>query len=108
MAFSQNVCYIRAHTQADNEPSKSVLEKCKFKTVFEQDGCFLFEREKPVSAWTEIYMSIGFGGGVSFGTAIEYNMALGICIGLTIGIALGIALDANDIKKRKRLIYTFN
>ena len=100
-AFSQNVYYIQAQTETDNEPSKKVLGKCGFKQVGDGDEGLLFELEKPASAWMSIYMCLGMSVGLSIGLSLN-SMAIGMCIGLAVGVALGAALDADDKKTRKR------
>lgn len=100
-AFSQNVYYIKAETEPDNEPSKKVLMKCGFRLARETEEGFLFELEKPASSWMSIYMCLGMAVGLSIGLSLN-SMAIGMCLGLAFGVALGAALDADDKKKRKR------
>jgi len=100
-AFSQNVYYIQAQTEPDNEPSKKVLIKCGFKQLEAQNENLLFELEKPASAWMSIYMCLGMSVGMCFGVSSD-NIAIGIGMGMAIGVALGLALDADDKNKRKR------
>jgi RimJ/RimL family protein N-acetyltransferase len=98
-AFSQqNVYYIQAHTEAGNDPSKKVLEKCGFKLSGEG---LLYEKEKAASAWMAVYMCIGMSTGMSIGAAMG-NISIGMCLGMSMGIAVGTALDAQDKKNRKR------
>lgn len=100
-AFSQNVYYIQAQTQPDNEPSKKVLAKCGFRQMEAKNENLLFELEKPASAWMSIYMCLGMSIGMCFGISFD-NIAIGLSIGVAIGVALGLSLDADDRKKRKR------
>lgn len=100
-AFSQNVYYIQAQTEPDNEPSKKVLGKCGFAQVGDGDEGLLFELEKPATSWISVYMCLGMSVGLVIGLSFN-NMATGMCIGLSVGVALGAGLDAEDKKKRKR------
>ena len=99
-AFAKGAYYVSAQTQADNDASKRVLEKCGFKPAGVGEEGLLFELERPASANIAIFMCLGLSVGLCFGLCFD-NMALGMCFGVAIGTALGAALDAQDRKKRE-------
>lgn len=99
-AFSQNVYYVQAQAEPDNEASKKVLNKNKFKHIGNGNEGLSYELEKPKTSWISIYMCLGLSIGLCFGTAFD-NLAMGMCIGIALGISLGSSLDVADKKKRK-------
>lgn len=99
-AFGQEgVYYVMAEREKDNLASARVLEKLAFRPAGEGQEGPRFELEKPVTAWTAVYLPLGVGVGLCFGTAMD-NLALGLCIGAAIGLGLGACLGAADKKAR--------
>ena len=95
------VNYIRACTELDNGPSRSLLEKCKFKLVGEDGEVFIFEIERPKTFWVIIYMCLGMSIGMPMGISVE-DMIVGIFTGMIIGGAIGVLLDKQDRRSRIR------
>ena len=102
-AFTQEgVYFVTAETQPDNIASQRVLEKLGFKKYGEGKEGPRFENEKPVMAYTAVFMCLYLGVGLCFGTALQ-NVAIGMCIGIALGLSMGAALDAQDKKKREEI-----
>lgn len=95
------VNYIKAYTELDNGPSRSVLERCKFTLSGDDGECFIFEIERPKTFWVIIYMCLGVSMGMPMGISVE-DMVVGIFFGLIIGGAIGVLLDKQDRHRRIR------
>ncbi|MEA4912662.1 MAG: GNAT family protein [Oscillospiraceae bacterium] len=96
------VYFVSAETEPGNTPSQKLIEKLGFTP----DGVGAegprYIREKEPSAWMSVYMCLGMGVGLCFGTALG-NLTLGMCCGMPLGVAVGLALDAQDKRKRESL-----
>lgn len=98
------VNYIRARTELENGPSRSLLEKCKFKLKGEDEACFIYEIERPRTFWIVIYMCLGTSIGMPMGLSAE-GIVLGIFIGMILGGSIGVLLDNQDKRSRIRSKY---
>ena len=96
----EGVYYIMAERERDNRASAHVLEKLGFQPAGEGEEGPRFELEKPVTAWTAVYLPLGISVGLCFGTAMG-NLALGMCLGATIGTLLGVWISSADKKARE-------
>lgn len=102
-AFSrEEINYVRAQTESDNLASAQLLLKCQFSLIGEENGILTYEKEKPPSSWTSVYMCLGLAIGLAIGTATD-NMAVGMSIGMLCGVALGVSLDAKEKSRRAEL-----
>ncbi len=101
-AESNELYFLMGETDADNAASQNVLKKNGFVPAGEGEEGPRFERERPKSAWSAVYIGVGMCLGVAVGTASN-NLAMGIAIGSSMGVALGVALDRKDQRKRDAL-----
>lgn len=75
-------------------------ESLKEKGYDEKDG--LLERERPLTSYTAIYMSIGTSLGLVFSLAVFHNIIF-MSIGILLGIAIGGGIDASYRNARNKL-----
>lgn len=100
--------YISAHSSVESQAfyrKMGCIEALEFSPeALEKEPCDC-QLEYPldrVGGFMGVYMCLGAGIGMCFGTALD-NLALGLCIGMAIGVALGSAMDADQAKKRKAM-----
>lgn len=100
--------YISSHSSVESQAfyrAMGCVEAVEFSPeALEKEPCDC-QLEYPldrVGGFMGMYMCLGAGIGMCFGTAMD-NLALGMCIGMAIGVALGSAMDADQAKKRKAL-----
>ncbi len=101
---NEKVYYIMAETLADNTASQGLLEKAGFTltgTIGEEGP--RFEKEKPQTSFTSLFLSIGMCLGMSVGLTVFDNVATGMCLGMLFGVAVGSAIDQNDKKHREEI-----
>ena len=101
---NEKVYYIMAETLADNTASQGLLEKAGFTptgTIGEEGP--RFEKEKPKTSYTSLFLSVGMCLGMSIGLTAFDNIATGMCLGMLFGVAVGSAMDQNDKKHREEI-----
>lgn len=103
-AFSrENVYFIRAMADIDNDASNHILQKLGFYRIESPvEGQTCWELERPASSWLGAYLAIGLAIGLALGQSFFGNMILGMVIGMSAGLALGAGLDSQDRAARKR------
>ena len=62
-----------------------------------------FEKEKPKTSYTSLFLSVGMCLGMSIGLTAFDNIATGMCLGMLFGVAVGSAMDQNDKKHREEI-----
>lgn len=99
-AFKQeNIYFIEAETEADNEASKKVLMNLDFQPDGEGEEGPRFIKEKAVTLWMPIYMMFGLSIGLAIGSN-RGNESMGLSLGICLGLAVGALLDMNERRKR--------
>ena len=100
--------YISSHSSVETQAfykAMGCVEALEFSpAALEKEPCDC-QLEYPldrVGSFMSVYMCLGAGIGMCFGTAMD-NLALGLCLGMGLGVALGSAMDADQAKKRKEL-----
>ena len=84
-----------ASCKNENRICERALEKAKFVYRENKDGLDHFSVRKDKSAWTGLYICIGFLGGLILGILIS-NLVAGMVIGLLAGFLIGRFLDYKD------------
>ena len=84
-----------ASCKDENRICKRALEKAKYVYRENKDGLDHFSVKKDKSAWTGLYVCIGFLAGLILGILIS-NLWLGMGIGLLAGFLTGWVLDARE------------
>lgn len=99
----QDVYVVEAEAEPNNAASLSVLRKLGFTEIGTGREGLRFEKEKPASALTTVYMSVGMCLGTAVGAALD-KLSLALPIGLCLGLCLGNVLDGRENEKRATLM----
>ncbi len=101
---NEDVFFVDADVESDNEASAKLLEKCRFTRcgIDNESGRILYEHKKEPTSYLAIYMLFGMSIGMSLGSS-QGNMAMGMSLGIAIGVGVGAVLDSSQKKKLKEL-----